>query len=516
MKAKAYSYVRFSTRDQIKGDSLRRQTEAAAAWCKRNGVALQESYRDLGVSAFKGKNVETGALSEFLTLVRNGRIEKGSYLIVESLDRVSRDKTMDALDLFSSIGKAGIVIVTLSDGQVYDREKINDNPMQLVISLTVMMRANEESKIKSMRVAAAWESKRNNADKQKLTGRCVAWLELSPDRSRFEPIPERVSVVRRIFDMAAKGHGANSITKTLQRENLPTFGRASGWHVSYVKKIIDNRAVLGEFTPFTSRTKSGKREACGEAVQGYYPAVVKRETFATVQQLRKARPSYNGRSGFNVFSHLAYDAQGKTMVYVNKDRKKGWHYLVSAAALLGKAPYHAWKYDEFLALFLLICQQAALAPKNKIEPETAKLDIARSELDEVEKQISRLVDFLIRGESASVEGKLREMEIKKLELAARVKELENEVQAKPADPAKINWKDRAALKENLRATVRRITVDPAVKSFQATFLDGREYALKVKDGTATVTMPSGEAEVFTETSTVSFSEARKSALAQAN
>jgi len=33
----AYSYVRFSSKQQAEGDSLRRQTEKAEAFCKRRG-----------------------------------------------------------------------------------------------------------------------------------------------------------------------------------------------------------------------------------------------------------------------------------------------------------------------------------------------------------------------------------------------------------------------------------------------------------------------------------------------
>ena len=99
--------------------------------------------------------------------------------------------------------------------------------------------------------------------------------------------------------MASKGRGKNGIAKTLRREAVKTFGRSQAWHVSYIQKILTNRAVLGEFAPATMR--DGKRTFL-EAIPDYYPAIIKRETFATVQQLRKARPSYRGRSGFNVFS----------------------------------------------------------------------------------------------------------------------------------------------------------------------------------------------------------------------
>jgi len=493
MKSKAYSYLRFSTLDQIHGDSLRRQTEAAAAWCRNNGVTLVDSYRDLGVSAFKGKNAETGALSSFLALVKKDRIAKGSYLIVESLDRISRNSILEAFELFVSIIRAGIIVVTLSDNHTYDVDKINGgNFTDLIISLTVLSRAHEESRTKALRLAAAWDAKRRNIGKRKLTSRCVAWLRLSKDGTSFEPVPEKVAVVKRIFDMASKGMGKNGITKTLRREGVKTFGRSKVWHISYVHKILDNRAVIGEFAPATKR--NGKKTFF-EVIPNYYPAIIKRETFATVQQLRKSRPSYRGRSSFNVFSHLAYDGATNTpMVYVNKKRNKGWHYLVSAAGLRGQADYRAWQYDEFQGLFLLICQNAALQRQTNDVRDNGKLDLVRMELEDTKKQIARLVDFLARGESAFVETKLHELEAQRLRQESTIKDLESEVLAKPADLSKVNWKDTKALRENLRATVKRITVDAGKKAFHAEFLDGRFYTLEVgKNDMATITTSDGDA-----------------------
>jgi hypothetical protein len=180
------------------------------------------------------------------------------------------------------------------------------------------------------------------------------------------------------------------------------------------------------------------------------------------------------------------------MAYVNKKREKGWHYLVSYAALNQQADYRAWQYDEFLGVFLLVCQNAALQPQQTKSPDTSKLDLARMELDETEKQIARLLDFLMRGTGAAVENRLRELEAKKLELEKSINDFESETLAKPADVSKVDWKDRAALRENLRATVKRISVDAAKKSFRAQFLDGREYAFSVEGKQATIQLPDGE------------------------
>ncbi len=42
------------------------------------------------MSGYTGANIETGSFGRFLEAVRNGEIPKGSYLLVESLDRLSR------------------------------------------------------------------------------------------------------------------------------------------------------------------------------------------------------------------------------------------------------------------------------------------------------------------------------------------------------------------------------------------------------------------------------------------
>ena len=58
----AYSYARFSTPEQERGDSERRQIEAARQYAEQHGFVLDESIVvDRGVSAFAGKNVSEGA-----------------------------------------------------------------------------------------------------------------------------------------------------------------------------------------------------------------------------------------------------------------------------------------------------------------------------------------------------------------------------------------------------------------------------------------------------------------------
>jgi DNA invertase Pin-like site-specific DNA recombinase len=294
--AKAYSYLRFSTPEQAKGDSTRRQSAAAEAYAVKHGLDLDNlTYRDLGVSGFRGSNVRSGALGQFLKAVDEGFVPSGSYLLVESLDRVSRQKPWDALPVFQQIINAGVTIVTLQDERVWSREELQANPFRMFESLLVMVRAHEESATKGRRVRAAWVGKRATAATKPLTARGPAWLRLVD--GQWQVIDERAAVVRRIYQMTAEGAGQNAVAAALNGERVPTFGDgprkpASHWHRSYVVKLLRSPSVGGTLIPHTVEHEAGKRLRKPQAaVEGYYPEVVPRELYERVQALRMDTPS---------------------------------------------------------------------------------------------------------------------------------------------------------------------------------------------------------------------------------
>lgn len=91
MKPKLYSYVRFSSVKQREGNSLERQQDTALKIAARYNLELDTTaFHDLGMSAFKGKNAHEGKLSEFIKQI-GVKVPVGSWLVVENLDRISRD-----------------------------------------------------------------------------------------------------------------------------------------------------------------------------------------------------------------------------------------------------------------------------------------------------------------------------------------------------------------------------------------------------------------------------------------
>jgi hypothetical protein len=365
-----------------------------------------------------------------------------------------------------------IVVVTLADQRVYDRERINDgNFTDLIISLTILSRANEESRMKSNRLCAAWANKRARASEEKLTARCPAWLRMKPDRSDFELIPEKAAIVRRVFEMTAAGKGQNHIATTFNRERVPFLSSAVRWHNSSIRTILNSRAVIGEYQP--SKMVNGKRQFL-EGVPDYFPAAVPMDLFATVQRMRRVRPSHRGRGQSNPLAGLSYNAMtGNKIVRVSKGPKKKYTYLVDSAAPTGAAPYVTWQFEQFLEKLLTVCEAITSAPPipHRQNPELAA---ALKRLDEVETQIPRLVDFVATGFSASVDQKLRELEKEKSTLEKQITELRSEENAAELDLSEIDWRDTERLKENAHAVIRRIDIHPVERWFKVTMFDGRQ------------------------------------------
>lgn len=143
----AFSYIRWSSDPQEDGDTQRRQTALRDGWLKKHpNVRLDTSLVliDRGVSGFTGENRtnHNRALSQFLSLVGTPRVPIGSYLIVENLDRLTRESPLESIPLVLNLIKAGIRVVQLAPFEmVYD---LNMDQGQLMFMLSELARGHGE------------------------------------------------------------------------------------------------------------------------------------------------------------------------------------------------------------------------------------------------------------------------------------------------------------------------------------------------------------------------------------
>ena len=421
----AYSYVRFSTARQELGDSLRRQVDKCAEYCKKHNLELHPvSYRDLGVSAFKRKNVEKGALASFIEAVKTGKVEKGSYLVIEQFDRLSRADTDVALRLLLDLVHSGIKVVTLVDGKVWDKEAVKDIG-NLILAIVFMSRANNESQAKADRLSEIWGQKKMKAAAgtahRIVTSECPRWLAPTEDKAGFIVLDDKVESIKRVFQMRIDGHGITHIVSTANNERWPAPGkppvRKSGeseadfelrrhlraWHSSLVGRLLKNRALLGEYQPhINDPDDENRRIPTGEPVQGYYPAVLDEETFLRAQAVTDRRGRFPGRrdaSLKNWLQGLLRCNCGHSFVRKNKDSKAqpdyARYYCTARNRGVTKCPGASAKELESAVLHVVsFVAPAFFDGSSRIEELKTKIDLLSLDLTAAKTTRDRFVEAI--------------------------------------------------------------------------------------------------------------------------
>jgi DNA invertase Pin-like site-specific DNA recombinase len=473
---RAYSYVRFSSPDQRKGDSLRRQTQAAQRYCAAHGLELDTdlTLNDLGKSAFHGANL-SGALGAFMEAVAAGHVEPGSVLIVESLDRLSRQDAWSALPVLQALIGAGISVVTLSPERTLSTAALVANPFLLMEALLYMIRANEESATKSRRAREAWSSKRAKvaAGVPQYLGKLPSWVRLR--EGRFTLDRERVKVIRRMANMVLEGKGQLAIARALNRDGVPPFGRAKQWHKASAYELLRQPSFIGTATLFTCSYVAGRmvRTPAGEALD-YFPPALDVETWTRVQDVISSRApqrgAHVGKPLNNVFAGLLRCPACEGSVRIHADRRN--RYLVCSSRSQGACDFHiGMRYDTAERSFLIEADYLI-----KRAPRGAELDreieAARGEWLGATEEVDLLVDAIARGgHSEALAARLRELEAWQHEAAALLRDLEARAEAGSSrivrsrlkalrDAIAVDPLDRAAVNLALRNSVSRILAHP--------------------------------------------------------
>lgn len=438
MRPKAYSYVRMSTEVQSKGDSLHRQLGLSKAYAAQHNLDLQElePYLDIGVSAFRGLNRKSGALRQLIEDLETQKILPGSYILIESFDRLSRDQVTPALTLFLEIVSHDVSLVTTNDGMVYDKDRVNSEPFKLLFSIMEMTRSNSESTNKSLRIKSSWSTKRDHADTKKLTKMCPHWMVLSDDRTRFDLHSDRVKILQRIFDEYNSGLGAPLIAKRLNEEKIPCWGRTDGWRDSYLKKILSSRTVLGELDLY--KRVNGVRTFV-KTIADYYPPAINQGVFQTAQNVKAGKIGTGGRKGkqiANLFAHVACCGYCGGVVRLKDGGFKNGKYLVCDRARRGiGCSTKGFPYKLFEDSFLKLIREVDLSElfsdtqeKSHLRDMQAIIVNKEADLTTINITAERLVNAISEGTDmpSIMVRKLNELEARKNTLTEEIRVLKDE------------------------------------------------------------------------------------------
>jgi DNA invertase Pin-like site-specific DNA recombinase len=296
-------YLRYSSDAQGDGNSFDRQRRGLQERLNRFNLSPdtpQEWIEDPGISAFRGKHLMSGALGKFLLRVRSGEVKNGLF-ICESVSRATRQGTLVLLTMLKELLDAGFSIQFLDRPEPFAKDNM---PPFLVVQLSLFAElAQEESRIKSEYSKRNWDARRKNAREspgQAFTAECPRWLKVVDEA--YVPIPDRVASIREVFGLARDGWGITRLVRHANKSNLPVPGNKQSWHLSLIKRLFANRALIGEFQPYQD-TPVGRMPE-GSPIRGFYPVVIDPDLFYSVQALRVKAAKFPKRRDGNNYNYL--------------------------------------------------------------------------------------------------------------------------------------------------------------------------------------------------------------------
>lgn len=327
-----YSYIRFSSKAQKLGFGEIRQLEQLNRFFEQYPQARQvERYEDLGVSAFKGKNLKSGQLAKFVERIKAKEILPNALLLVESFDRISRMGGYDALELIISIIQADCAIYTLFDNRLYSRRK-KDSSADISLIQNILERANDESRSKSERIS---DAKARNLLKGEnggvITKRCPFWINLVDGKFTLN---EHAKAVKRATELCFD-IGFQSIAKELNQEGHP-----KKYSAKTIGNILHQQAIYGSY--IAMEWEAGKPIQIKKEIKGYYPALISESEFHRISAKLKERqdPSLAGRRAQefrNILRGLVFCKCGSTFRY--QAQKSLYVDLVCHASTVGQCSY---------------------------------------------------------------------------------------------------------------------------------------------------------------------------------
>lgn len=319
-------YCRLSRDDEQDGisGSIKNQQAILEKYAKDNGFKNTRVFVDDGWS---GTNFARPAFTEIMELANQGKI---GTLIVKDHSRLGRNRLIVGQLLEEGFDELGIRYIAIMDN-IDTANGLSDLvPMQDLF--------NEwHAKNTSQKVRNVFKNKGMSG--VPLTTNPPFGYEKNPNAKNEWIIDEDAAkTVKRIFDLCVKGYGPSQIAKKLKADKVLTpteywisiGGKCSkpptvpfGWCSATVADILAKQEYCGDTVNFRSTTKSFKNKKKIERLQSEWqifknthPAIIEREVFDLVQELRKHRRRPTRSGIVSPFSGLLYCADcGEKLYY---------------------------------------------------------------------------------------------------------------------------------------------------------------------------------------------------------
>ena len=256
------------------------------------GWIEKRCYIDNGAS---GGNFNRQGFQDMMEDVRRGII---NLVLVQDLSRFGRNYLETGRYLEEELPSLGCRFVALSDG--IDTETGDNDIMPFLNAMNDYYLKNLSDRIKLVLTAKA-------NDGQKLSGVVPYGYDRNPEaHTRLIVDDYAAGIVRKMFELRAKGTGYAAIAGVLNRENIlpprlyyfkrqnreTTSKCTDNWNYAIVKLILHNEIYLGHIVAFKHKTRSyrdnrqvDRDESEWIRTENTHEPIISQELWHTVQQI---------------------------------------------------------------------------------------------------------------------------------------------------------------------------------------------------------------------------------------
>jgi DNA invertase Pin-like site-specific DNA recombinase len=211
---KAYGYLRVSGMGQVDGDGFTRQSEAINRYASANGIAIEQTFREEGVSGTKELE-NRPALQELLLAIESGEVR---IVLIEALNRLARDLMVQET-ILGDLRKLGITVISVAEPDL-----CSDDPSRKLMRQIFGAIAEYDKAMIVLKLRGARQRMKAR------TGRCEG-------SKPFGVSDGHRPTIERILSLRRAGMAVDTIAETLNTEGLrsKTGGR---WYGSSVRNVL--------------------------------------------------------------------------------------------------------------------------------------------------------------------------------------------------------------------------------------------------------------------------------------
>ena len=508
-------YCRLSRDDEQDGmsGSIKNQQEIISKYAADNGFTNTRVFIDDG---FSGTNFNRPAFIEIMKLGEEGKI---GTLIVKDHSRLGRNRLVVGALMEEEFDRMGIRYIAIMDN-IDTKNGISDFvPMQDLF--------NEwHAKNTSDKVRRVFQSK-GKSGKPLTTNPPFGYMKNPDNKDEWLIDEPAAEIVRRIFNMCVSGLGPSQIANQLKADKILTpteywysisrqsskpLSKPYNWSPAAVSNILSRQEYCGDTVNFRTKTKSFKNKKIIKnptkdwvIFENTHPAIIDRETFGIVQQLRKHKRRPTRRGITSIFSGVIFCADCKRKLYYHTEYHKTndpanftcSSYVIDTdnctAHYIRERAVKELVLENIQRVFLNIqAYEKEFARKQMdcyTEEKRKELAAKQRELNRIKKRIEEIDNLIIRIYEDNVSGKIsderfeyfsKRYESEQQELKAKIPNLENYLNSETdkSDNLQqfINKVKRITRPEKLTAELVNELID-RIEVHAPRYMDGKRYQM---------------------------------------